>query len=567
MRLLIKITFCLAGIFLAVSSVAAVFRQDGERVDLRFRAVRTLYRSAHDVDIFVEPIDEAAHISPKIHIGNVALNDRFLDWSPHGDLIFRGVDTSTDGLYRWAWGEEITALVLDENRDGIDRMEYSPDGRWLTLAFQSVNRQLLVHLEDGFQVQINDMQDVTWSGDEEWVIYTKIINSDLVRMGLFLKKLDNSAEGTLLVELEGHLSKPVFSLDNNWVVFSWENRDGIRIGRMKRDGSEFRQLATLPEGERLESFINPYFSPDGVWVFYHTIDTSEGRRLYRVALDNRQTPLLVSDNIGFTQVSQFSPNGEWMYWLATSELGNRELYAMQVDGNSPRLITTSLAEGFEPHFVENSTRLIFKENFQSRLPDLLSVRLEDGERVVIETETAYLTQDTDIATDGQWIVMVASDDMQLYRISPDGNERLQLTVNCHCLSPLISPDGRWVAYVDRDYSSIEDWVWIVAMDGDMKRMLITQSSVIPIEWSDDSQQLMLNDRAKSQMYIIGIQTGEIQTFSSAYGNTFVSIIDPSISPPIQLPRWDRSMIIFGGLGLILVGIGAGRLRLSNQSRV
>lgn len=555
MRLLIKTTFILAGIILAMSSAMAVIRQDGEAVDIRFQAIRSLYRSAHDVDIFVEPADSEATISPKIHIGNVALNDRFLGWTPSGDLIFRGVDTSTDGLYRWAWGDQIISLVLDENRDGIDRMEYSPNSRWLALAFQNTHRHLLVRLEDGFQIQINDMEDVAWSTDEEWVIYTKVIDVDLVRMGLFLQDLGSNDEGILLIESEGHLSKPVFSPDNNWVVFVWENRDGIRVGRMERDGSEFRQLAILPQGERIESFINPYFSPDGVWVFYQTIDGSERRRLYRVALDGSQPALLVSDTIGITQVPQFSHDGEWMYWLGTATLNGHELYVMEVDGNSPTVMTTSLADGFEPHFVENSTRLIFKENQGSRLPDLVSVQLENGERVIIETETAYLTQDTAITPNGEWIILIDPDDDQLYRISPDGDERLQITGDCYCLDPLISPDGRWVAYVDRDVSTLSDRIWIVSMDAGIKRMLTTQSSLIPIEWSDDSVQLMLHDQVAGQLYVVDIPSGDIQTINAAVGNTFVSIIDPSISPPIRLPRWDRSMLILSGLVLIVAGIG------------
>ncbi|MEJ5198377.1 MAG: hypothetical protein WHX53_05605 [Anaerolineae bacterium] len=102
---------------------------------------------------------------------------------------------------------------------------------------------------------------------------------------------------------------------------------------------------------------------------------------------------------------------------------------------------------------------------------------------------------------------------ELYRMLPDGREQIRLTFTAGAseVSPVGSPDGRWIAYVRTD---ADGWphLWLMNRDGRSARQLTTGSwEDIGPNWSGDGTQLVFasNRSGNFDIYTLRLADGLI----------------------------------------------------------
>ncbi len=102
---------------------------------------------------------------------------------------------------------------------------------------------------------------------------------------------------------------------------------------------------------------------------------------------------------------------------------------------------------------------------------------------------------------------------ELYRMLPDGREQIRLTFTADAgeVSPVGSPDGRWIAYVRSDAGS---WphLWLMNRDGRNARQLTVGAwEDVGPNWSGDGTQLVFasNRNGNFDIYTLRLADGRV----------------------------------------------------------
>ncbi len=92
----------------------------------------------------------------------------------------------------------------------------------------------------------------------------------------------------------------------------------------------------------------------------------------------------------------------------------------------------------------------------------------------------------------------------IYRSRPDGSARVRLTTGNY---PLVSPDGRWIAFWRQIGDSGK--LFVMRTAGGSPRAIDVDDNDVPVAWSWDSQMLAVESEA--QVSIVTLHTGHVRT--------------------------------------------------------
>lgn len=132
-----------------------------------------------------------------------------------------------------------------------------------------------------------------------------------------------------------------------------------------------------------------------------------------------------------------------------------------------------------------------------------------GELVAEFSAQAYTCTDGDrsLWCARSWRLLAVLGDGQIYRMNVDGSGLTQLTTTGEQRSPVVSPDGRRIAFARKLPGGTSD-VYVMNNDGTNVVRLTTGMNFYAISWAPDSRRLAMSDNGlyESSTYVLDIDS-------------------------------------------------------------
>lgn len=332
-------------------------------------------------------------------------------WFPDGRSIaapHREAGDRSEGIYLFSLTGQKRRLTMPPPGFHSDRMpSFSPDGRALAfcrLPGGFVSEIYLLPLDANLQPSGQERRltdHKRWSGQPVW---TRDGRSIFHVFG------NDSSKGREIRSIDvANPQAPSQTIPINYEVSEITLGRHLVYSRQFEDTNIWR--AELPGNGALpveaELFISstwvdqtPKYSPDGSEIAF--ISSRSGSREVWVSNADRSNPVRITSFNG-TMIGQpsWSPDGQWITFHARVE-GSNDIFVVPAAGGPLKRLTANTWEDHYPNYSRDG-RLMF---FSSR----------------------------------------RSGDMQIWRMSPDGSDAVQITTSGAAHNPAESPDGKAVFY-------------------------------------------------------------------------------------------------------------------------
>jgi len=259
--------------------------------------------------------------------------------------------------------------------------------------------------------------------------------------------------------------------------------DGTVVYRARSDGSDAKQLATLPgTGSWLR------WSPDGSRLRLTVFDKTSGQSsLWEVMLPAKGTQRLLApwNQKGSECCGNWTPNGKYFVFQATHE-GKTEIWALASGKEQPVQLTSGQMHSLAPLVSPNSEKLyLIGEQLRGELS-----RYDRKTGQFLPYLSGISAEFVDFSKDRQWIVYVTFPEQILWRSRIDGSERLQLTSSpVRATAPQWSPDGKHITFFD--VAPGKPWkILLLSSDGGTAEPLLNESrNEMDPSWSPDGNSI------------------------------------------------------------------------------
>ncbi len=198
-----------------------------------------------------------------------------------------------------------------------------------------------------------------------------------------------------------------------------------------------------------DGYLNlmPVWSPDRHSLVY-TAFRQMNQEIVQLELGSGTKTTLV-DPKGLNITPALSPDGETLAYASAKE-GNSEIYTMNLSTQEVTQLTFPPGAALSPSWSPNGREIVFTSD-RGRKPQLY-IMSADGSNVRRLTFEGKYNAAPSWSPRGEWIAYVCripKQGFRLCRISPDGQERSQITSGSHEEmddSPSWSPDGRHLVF-------------------------------------------------------------------------------------------------------------------------
>jgi Tol biopolymer transport system component len=142
----------------------------------------------------------------------------------------------------------------------------------------------------------------------------------------------------------------------------------------------------------------------------------------------------------------FSPDGRWVAFTSNRG-GNLDLWTLSRSDGRIRRVTDDSARDWDPAFLSDGTGILWTSERGGHMEVWTAALDGSGARQVsrdgVDAENPTMTRD------GRWIVYASADPSKrgIWRVHPDGTGAAAIAKGPFFL-PEVSPDGRFVAYLD-----------------------------------------------------------------------------------------------------------------------
>jgi Tol biopolymer transport system component/DNA-binding winged helix-turn-helix (wHTH) protein len=259
--------------------------------------------------------------------------------------------------------------------------------------------------------------------------------------------------------------------------------DGSVVYRARSDGSDAKQIATLPgTGSWLR------WSPDGSRLRLTVFDKSNGQSsLWEVLLPAKGAQRLLAtwEQRASECCGNWTPNGKYFVFQATHE-GKTEIWALTTGSEQPAQLTSGQIHSLAP-FVSSSGEKLYLIGEQLR-GELSQYDRKAGQ--FLPFLSGISAEFVDFSKDRQWVAYVTFPDQTLWRSRIDGSERLQLTSSpVRAAVPQWSPDGKRITFFD--VAPGKPWkILLLSSDGGTPEPLVNESrNQMDPSWSPDGNSI------------------------------------------------------------------------------
>jgi Tol biopolymer transport system component/DNA-binding winged helix-turn-helix (wHTH) protein len=259
--------------------------------------------------------------------------------------------------------------------------------------------------------------------------------------------------------------------------------DGTTLYRARSDGSDAKQLATLPgTGSWLR------WSPDGSRLRLTIFDKATGQSsLWEVLLPAKGAQRLLAawDQRASECCGNWTPNGKYFVFQATHE-GRTEIWALAPGKEQPVQLTSGQMHSLAPFVNPNGEKLyLIGEQLRGELS-----RYDRKAGQFLPFLSGISAEFVDFSKNRQWVAYVTFPEQTLWRSRIDGSERLQLTSSpVRAAVPQWSPDGKHIAFFD--VAPGKPWeILLLSSDGGTPVQLLNESrNEMDPSWSADGNSI------------------------------------------------------------------------------
>jgi Tol biopolymer transport system component len=442
----------------------------------------------------------------------LATDANFPVWHPDGKRL--AYVTGTEGHRAVlevpaAGGGSKTLLPGNDSRWEAVKLQYSPDGRWLSMGAVDPEKILLLPLADGGEPkELLSASTHVWAPSGGRLYYLKRdalggTRVESVKVGAdgnlaaapetigvmtgILRDLAVSADGRSLTvsEMEGSMNLtlqplqpgggapagpeelltsgqaidryPAFSPDGKRVAYS-SNRLGPQEVWILEVAT--RQLQKLPAPAGYQNVSLPYWSPDGRKIAMTPISADGKRSLWLVALDGSEATELIAPRQDLGG-SQFSRDGRKVLYFARSG-EHFQLFEVDLETLQTRQVTSSPSDKWDPVMSPDGRWILYASAADGTV-QAWKRSIETGKELQLTFGHERMRHAL-YSPDGKWVYVQPSH-RNIYRIPAEGGSMQPVTrfpeSRLFLEEPTISPDGRSLLYCRSNGGSS---LWLITLE-------------------------------------------------------------------------------------------------------
>jgi serine/threonine-protein kinase len=273
---------------------------------------------------------------------------------------------------------------------------------------------------------------------------------------------------------------------------------------------------------------------DGMYTLSASGDFVFWRAQVEGAIDQRElvwvtrsgeTMSVASDWKGQFEFVALSPDGSRLAVNMGVE-DNSAIWMKELDGTPPRMLTFEEGSNRRPAWTPDGRSVIFISDRQGDTRDVWSLDVDGVAAPELLLDRPITVDEAVWSNDGQWLVHRTGRsgeerDLFAWRAGPDS-----LTVPASTapvvdeVSPALSPDGNWLAYVSNETGQYEVWIRPFPETQAGRRQISVEGGTEPV-WSRDGRELFY--RSQGRMMAVSVQTaptfstGEVRDLFSTTG--------------------------------------------------
>jgi len=272
---------------------------------------------------------------------------------------------------------------------------------------------------------------------------------------------------------------------------------------------------------RLRGWSEPVRLTNGPIDFTEMAASADGSQIYALGTQARAELVKYSAATGAFQpflggISatdvDVSRDGQWVTYVAYPEF---TLWRSRIDGSEKRQLTFPPMEAFLPRWSPDGTKIVFTDLQPGRKTRMYLVSREGGALEAVLPDDPFNQIDPTWPPDGRSIVFARSHldpDLAIFEVKLGTRELMKIPDSQARTSPRVSPDGRYIAALSRD------WTKAFVFDrvkGSWTELASAKGLGYP-SWSHDSKTLFL--RAVGHKVIgVNVESRQLQVIATLDG--------------------------------------------------
>ncbi len=246
--------------------------------------------------------------------------------------------------------------------------------------------------------------------------------------------------------------------------WSWSGPDAIvvseAITQSGRGGSRLRRVSIASGvATTLVSLRQPSTGLDVVGAGQVVVDqVAPPQNLTEVPLDGSEAPASREARHWLTRGEivdrqpVYSPDGKRLLFNSDRG-GNLDLWELERSSGAVRPVTDAAADDWDPAYTPDGSRILWSSNRSGNFEIWTAAADGSGPRQL--TRDGVDAENPTATPDGQWIVYNSANPEHpgVWKIRADGTAATQVVAGTQTVTQ-ISPDGRWVSFVDLDHNRL-----------------------------------------------------------------------------------------------------------------
>ena len=474
--------------------------------------------------------------------------------------------------------DRVFGLAFSNSGDEVYVVKGQPTALYRVSLLGGAPTKVVSDLEGHFALSPEDRQVA--------FIRSPVVENGTRQYSLMVANTDGSGERPVLARAyPDKLNTPLWSPDGRTILCAQGSSDGggrdVKIIEVNvADGSEREVL-----GERFYNVTSMAWAPHKDSFILAASRGMENTRLWQISYPGGELTPIAEDVNSYNDLSiaaradvavasqstlrsflwagddhnpegmkKLTPAIDRFCWTPTGQVvftsvaggANMDLWVMKPDGSGQKQLTANAGYNCTPVATPDGRYIIFMSN-RSGSFQVWRLTVDTGEQIQL-TQGGGKNHPA-VSRDGRWVLYNTTEDWRLWKVSIDGGQPVQLTDYIAVL-PALSPDGRLLACVGRIGEKRE--IFIIPSDGGMPlKRLPYEAWSIRLQWTPDGKALLY------EVDINGVSTVVRQSLDGGEPEKVMQVVEDDVfdfgySPDSQTlavtrGSWHHDILLITGL--------------------